>query len=276
MHPVIRAISLVVISTLLAAACTVAPSPVPIPSPATTALRAYFFLGSFTGNAGLAPVERRVPRLEPVGAMERAAVEALIAGPNDAELGASPAMYTTIATETRLLDLRFDAGVATVNLSGAFDSGGGLLVARSRFAQVVYTLTQFPTISAVSFEIDGRPETDLSAGAPLDRSTFTDLLPAIFVDTPAWGSGVASPIRITGLADVFEATFHVRILDAGSHSLADGPVMASCGSGCRGTFDASVPYTIAAASAGTLQVYELSAADGSIVNLTEYPTTLTP
>ena len=79
-----------------------------------------------------------------------------------------------------------------------------------------------------------------------------------------------------GLANAFEATFHVRILDAGGHALADGPAMATCGTGCWGAWDLDVPYVVAVAGPGTLQAYELSAADGSPTNLTAYPVTLRP
>ena len=111
---------------------------------------------------------------------------------------------------------------------------------------------------------------------PVDRADYEYLLPTIFVDRPAWGGVLANPARLVGVANAFEATFHVRILDGDGRSLADGPVMATCGTGCYGTFDVTIPYVIDSASWGTLQVYELSAEDGSIVKLTEYPVWLTP
>ena len=53
-------------------------------------------------------------------------------------------------------------------------------------------------------------------------------------------------------------------------------VNASCGTGCWGTFDETIAYDVARAGWGTLQVYVLSAKDGSVENLTEYPVWLTP
>jgi hypothetical protein len=255
------------------------PSPTATPEPAgTTTVRVYYFLGSFVDNAGLVPVLREIPKTLGVGA---AAMQALLEGPNDDELGARPAMYTVIPDGTRYLGLRIDAGVATVNLSREFASGGGSASVLGRLAQVVYTLTQFPTVSGVRFELDGEPVTVFSGEGvilddPVDRTDYEDLLPAIFVDRPAWGGMLANPARLVGVANAFEATFHVRILDGEGRSLADGPVMATCGTGCWGTFDVTVPYSVDAAGWGTLQVYELSAKDGEIVNLTEYPVWLTP
>ena len=51
-----------------------------------------------------------------------------------------------------------------------------------RLAQVVYTLTQFPSVDGVIFSLDGEP-IDVLGGEgviidhPLARSDYTDLLP---------------------------------------------------------------------------------------------------
>jgi hypothetical protein len=248
------------------------------PSPGTTTIRAYFFLGSFVDNAGLVPVLREIPKTEAVGA---AAMNALIAGPFESELSARPAMYTTVPEGTRFLGLRIEAGIATVNLSREFEAGGGSASVLGRLAQVVFTLTQFPTVKGVRFELDGAPVSSFSGegvilDSPVDRGDYTEFLPAVFVDRPAWGGVLGNPARLVGVANVFEASFQVRINDAAGHSLADGTVGASCGTGCWGTFDVTVPYAIGTAAWGTLQVYEFSAQDGSVINLTEYPVWLTP
>jgi hypothetical protein len=249
-------------------------SPAPI---GTTTVRAYFFLGSFTDNAGLVPVLREIPKTQAVGA---AAIRALLEGPNGAELGASPAMYTTIPDGTIFLGLQIEGGTATINLSREFEQDGPVS-ATKRLAQVVYTLTQFPTIHDVRFQLDGTPVTTFgSEGIALDkavdRATYTAELPAIFVDRPAWGGVLANPARIVGLTDVFEATFRVRLLDANGRSLADAAMHASCGTGCWGTFDQAIGYDVARAGWGTLRVYDRSAKDGSVENRTEYPVWLTP
>jgi spore germination protein GerM len=254
-------------------------TPAPTQAPAGEVIvRAYYFLGSFTDNSGLVPVLREVPATQAVGA---AAMTALLAGPNSAELGARPAMYTAIPAGTRFLGLRIEGGIATVNLSREFESGGGSASVVGRLAQVVYTLTQFPTVQGVRFELDGEPVEVFSGEGvvlsdPVGRADYYDQLPTIFVNKPAWGGVLANPARIAGLANTFEATFRVRIADGAGRALAEGPVTATCGTGCWGTFDVTVPYNVASAGWGTLQVFELSAADGSVVNRTEYPVWLTP
>ena len=50
-------------------------------------------------------------------------------------------------------------GIATVDLSREFESGGGSASTFYRLGQVVYTLTQFSTIDAVTFQVEGRTVT---------------------------------------------------------------------------------------------------------------------
>jgi hypothetical protein len=101
-------------------------------------------------------------------------------------------------------------------------------------------------------------------------------LPAIVVDQPASGSVFPSPGRVTGTANVFEAQFRLQVLDGQRHVLADLPVRATCGTGCRGTFDVTVRYAIATAEWGTLRVFDLSAKDGTPTDVSEIPVWLTP
>jgi len=253
--------------------------PTPGPSPAaTTVVRAYFILGSFTGNEGLVPVLREVPETK---AVATAAMTALLAGPKGAELESRPAMFTAIPDGTRLLRVTIADRIATVDLSTAFESGGGSYSVQARLAQVVYTLTQFPTVEGVLFRIDGKPVTTFSSegvvlDGPVDRADYRDVLPAIFVDRPAWGAAAGNPVEISGIANVFEAQFRVQVLDAAGNILADEPVMATCGTGCWGTFRTRVSYGVAKAQYGTLRVFEPSAKDGSPINVTEYRVWLTP
>lgn len=254
------------------------PGQTPAASPgATTTVRAYFMLGSHTGAGGLAAVLRTIAKTQAVGA---AAMTRLLAGPVGGELSADPSMFTDIPADARYLGLTISRGVATVNLSSEFAAGGTSATINQRYGQVVYTLTQFPTITSVLFERDGAPVDAVLTGGPVQRAVtrndFTDLLPAIWVDSPAWGGAVANPARITGLANAFEAQFRLQLLGSGGMTLADVPVTATCGTGCWGTFDATVPYSVATAQWGTLRVFEISSADGKPVNMTDYPVWLTP
>jgi hypothetical protein len=101
-------------------------------------------------------------------------------------------------------------------------------------------------------------------------------LPNIYVDRPAYGAGLGNPARIVGSANVFEAQFLITLIDANGTVVAETPAMATCGTGCRGTFDVTVSYAVAAPGWGTLRVWDGSARDGSPENVREYPVWLSP
>jgi germination protein M len=250
----------------------------PSPSPgATTIVRVYFYLGGPLGSEGLVPILREVPKTPAIGT---AAMNALLAGPTASE-SAGQVISTAVPAGSRLLGLVIENGVATVDLSSEYESGGGSMSISVRLAQVVYTLTQFPTVQTVLFEIEGRPVTVFSSeglilDGPVGRANYEELLPNIYVDRPAYGAGLDNPARIVGSANVFEAQFLVTLLDGSGATIAETPAMATCGTGCRGTFDITVPYDVPAAGWGTLRVWDGSARDGSPENVREYPVWLTP
>ena len=89
---------------------------------------------------------------------------------------------TAIPRDTRLLGITVKDGVARVDLSREFESGGGTFSMTARLAQVVYTLEQFPTVDAVEFYIEGvKVEMFSSEGLILDGpqtlDDYDELLP---------------------------------------------------------------------------------------------------
>lgn len=221
----------------------------------------------------LVPVYRGAPETEGVGA---AAVMALLEGPTSGESEGIPSISTAIPEGTRLLGIVIEDGVATVDLSGEFDDGGGTASMAARLAQVVFTLTRFPTVDAVEFHLDGEPvEVFSSEGIILDgpqaREDYYEQIPPIFVDSPAWGEIVESPVTVTGISNVFEATFQIMLTDDDGEPLYEDFVTASCGTGCWGDFSVEIPYEIDRDQFGALIVWEFSAKDGSRQNIREYP-----
>jgi hypothetical protein len=120
------------------------------------------------------------------------------------------------------------------------------------------------------------PSIAASVDSGPDASPIIDQLPAIFVNRPASGAAIGNPARVAGSADVFEATFRVTLLDGRGQTLVDQQVMATCGSGCRGTFDVMLRYDVPEAQWGTLRAWDGSAKDGTPENVREYPVWLTP
>lgn len=256
-----------------AEASTVPATPTPVPS---TTVRVYFYLGGEPGSDGLVPVERSVAAGDPV----TGAMTALLAGPTASEAG-DRTITSAIPGGSRLLGLTVADGVATVDLSRDYESGGGSLSMFVRLGQVVYTLTQFPDIASVVFSVEGQRVTVFSGeGIALDRAqTRADsegVLPAIFVDQPTYGGPFGNPGRVAGTANVFEAQFRITLLDEAGITIADVPATASCGTGCRGTFDVAVPYTVGRAQAGTLRVWDGSMKDGRPIDVREYLVGLVP
>ena len=257
-----------------------ATTPVPTAAPTeasadTMVVRAYYVLDGEPGVEGLVPTLRDVPETTGVA---RAAMETLLRGEILADYDS---LSTAIPAGTRLLGLSIRDGVATVDLSREFESGGGSASAFRRLGQVVYTLTQFSTVRSVLFQVEGRTVTTFgSEGIVLDgpqtRADYEDILPSIFVDRPAFGAAAGNPVRVTGNANVFEATFRIAILDGNGRSIADEQAMATCGSGCRGTFDKTIRYDVGTAQWGTLRTYFGSAKDGSPQDIRDYPVWLTP
>jgi germination protein M len=253
---------------------TATPTPAPTSEPGgATSVRIYLFM-----DEKLVPVRRSIDATKAVG---RAALNALFDGPTDEEAAASPPLTTNIPDGTILLGLDIADGLATVDLSREFESGGGSASMSGRLAQVVYTLTQFPTVNRVAFELDGEPVTVFSGegivlDGPSTREDYEAFLPSVFVERPTWGATLGNPVRVSGIANVFEAVFFVEVRDENGHTLAKQRVMATCGTGCWGTFDVSIPYDVSSRQPGSLVTYNLSAKDGSIEDERSYPVTLVP
>jgi germination protein M len=253
---------------------TVAPAPTPTSAPdGATSVKIYLFM-----DEKLVPVRRQVDATRAVG---RAALNALFDGPTAEESAASPPLTTSVPDGTILLGLDIADGLATVDLSREFESGGGSASMFGRLAQVVYTLTQFPTVKQVAFQLDGEPVTVFSGEGivldePSDREDYEAFLPSVFVERPTWGATLGNPVRVSGIANVFEAVFFVEVRDADGDTLAEERVMATCGTGCWGTFDVTIPYDVSRRQEGSVVTYNLSAMDGSVEDLRSYPATLIP
>jgi germination protein M len=155
-------------------------------------------------------------------------------------------------------------GTATVDLSREFESGGGSASMQARVAQVVYTLTQWPWISRVDFELDGDPVEAIGGeGVPareVTRADLIDVLPPIFLDPPL--ETATSPLSVSGSASVYEGTVSFR-LEADGETLASGFTTAAEGGPGRGDFHAQLEFDVDEPTEATLVAFERSAADNS-------------
>lgn len=152
------------------------PGTTPEPEPAGEMTVTLFWVSAGENALGVA---RTLPESE---AVATAAIEALIAGPTEQELTTWPAISSAVPAGTHLLGLTVADGIAKVDFSEEFESGGGTFSVTARLAQVVYTLDQFPTIDAVEFYIEGERVTifsgeGLELNGPQRFDDYDELLP---------------------------------------------------------------------------------------------------
>jgi len=199
------------------------------------------------------PALREVEETE---AVATAALAQLLEGPTTDE-ERDFGLTTSIPEGVDIHTLDVEDCVATVHLSADLEEAG--------LAQVVHTLTRFPTVDSVAIQ-DGT----------YTRADFEDLSPAILVESPLAFEDVASPLRVTGTANTFEANFEYELTDTDGKIVDQSFVTATSGTGTRGTFDFTTkPYEIPFDGIGALVVFERSAKDGSRINLVEIPVRMT-
>ncbi len=169
-------------------------------------------------------------------------------------------------------------------LSGPVNQGLRLIAARTIDGVVQVDPLQV-TLAGTIVEgtiSDGRDPSCLTAnGVPLEGKQGFAIpigteLPPIAVALPQTGASVQGPITIVGSADFFEATVNIRVLNGNGEVIAESFAMATCGTGCRGDFSTQIDVPIDAEQPGTIQVFEYSAKDGSMINTVEIPVTLVP
>lgn len=144
-------------------------------------------------------------------AVLREAIEALLDGPGD------PTHTTAIPPGTEVHGVNLVDGLATIDLSGDFETGGGSMMMLARIGQVVFTATQFDNVDSVRFWIDGVAIDFLGGEGIVMTDPWTramvprDLTGSVLVDTPRPGETVTSPFTVTGEGDVFEGEFVIEI-----------------------------------------------------------------
>jgi hypothetical protein len=231
----------------------------------------------FSRDNGLVAVRRSHA---PTQLVATASMNALLDGPTAEERSAG--LTSAVPEGTRLLGIAIHKGVATVDLTSEYQSGGGALSMQTRLGQVVYTLTQFPTVQKVRFRLDGSPVNVFSSEGivlahPVGRSDYAKLLPAIDVDQPAADDRVSSPVTVSGTANVFEANVTVEIVDAKGKVVGKTFTTASCGTGCRGSYSVPVTFKVATEQPGTVVVHDDDAAGtGTPPHSVRVPVTLVP
>jgi hypothetical protein len=216
---------------------------------ATMAVRPYFYLG-----AGLVPTEVQAPKAP---AVATAALKALLAG--------APGGYQSeVPPALGLDDVTIADGVATASFAR------GRQLNRRAQAQIIYTLTEFPSVHSVKIVAGGDPVvlTD-SAGKPVATATRDDYVDQtaeapIFVTLPVDGASVSSPVRVAGTASTFEGYVALDVTRNGK-VIDQLDITASAGAPQRGTWKEFLDLPPGSYS---LVFYEPSAKDGRPLHTT--------
>ncbi len=134
---------------------------------------------------------------------------------------------------------------------------------REQVAEMVYTLTQYPTIQRV----------DVAGKTGLTRADVAEFVPPILVERPAAGTTTGKAIAVSGSASVYEATV-VLELRQGGKVVQKKVVTAAEGAPGRGPFSG----TLVAPASGhyVVAAYSQSAMDGSRQHEQDVPVTVTP
>jgi spore germination protein GerM len=223
------------------------------------------------------PMARQVDRTV---AVARAAMEQLLAGPTTAERQSVPSISTAMPSGVKLLGLTINGDIATVDLSSEFEASDNSAAAAQRAAQVVFTLSRFDSIAEMLFRQEGKPVSiQIGDGSMVSRPVgiwdYLEFAAAITVESPVYGGPGGNPLRVTGFAAVFEATFQYALTDANGLIIEEGIAMTNNGTGWGG-FDFTVDYEVDRRQTGALIVWAHSAKDGSRIDIREYPVVLTP
>ncbi len=217
------------------------------PAPATTAPPEHDVAVWFLDGGEPVRLVVRAPVTEGVA---RQALELVLAEP--------PAGYETAVPEGLALeDIAIADTVATVGVADEAPTGAALV-------QIVNTLTEFPTVRWVRFGDDPGLVNRTIAATGQDAPPWLELTR---VDV------VAENVSFAGTADVFEANVQVRLVQ-GETVLAESFVTATCGTGCRGSFDGAISAPEGTSGAARLEVFTLSAEDGSVQDVVARDVTL--
>jgi spore germination protein GerM len=210
------------------------------------------------------------------------AMAALLEGPNtlETELG----MSSAVPAGTEVLGLTIENGVATVDFSSEFETTGmGTAGEIGLVSQVVFTLTQFPTVDAVDIMIEGEArDAILSHGLEATNLTregfYNAVAPAIVVESPYPGQLVTSPLTVTGFSRTFEATVVYDIVIPPSDLIVDEGfiTVAQPDMDQFGLFEFAVDFETDVAGFGAVILFEESAEDGSQINVYEVPVRMEP
>lgn len=111
-------------------------------------------------------------------------------------------------------------------------------------------------------------------------SPTVDTDPAIRLDEPVAGATVTIPFTMSGMANVFEAVFHIQVLAPNGRMLCARRMMASSGTGTPADWETMIAFAYPPGVTGSLparlRVFSLSPKDGAEENIIERTVNVAP
>jgi hypothetical protein len=175
-----------------------------------------------------------------------------------AEVVSVPHTTAVASAALRALGLAAPVTIAGGTARVALDT-----VSADETAEIVYTLTRFPSIERV----------DVAGRMGLTRTDVASYVPPILIESPGAGAEVPRAIQVSGTASVFEATLVVELVADGK-VVAKNTVTASEGAPARGTFETTLQAT--ASGPATVSAFSPSAENGTPQHQVDVPVVVTP
>jgi hypothetical protein len=189
----------------------------------------------------------------------KAAVEELIKKEPQTEQA-----INVIPRDTEVLDVNVENAVATVNfskevLNANVGSEGEILGIQS----IVNTLTEFPDVEAVSFQVEGTSEGRAKDwwghyglyDQPFKRDVSKVFEPAIWVTHPQPNQVTGVPILVKGSARVWNGSISIQLVDENNNILEQVHGSATKSAPLRGDFEMSIQFDPPNKGSGELQVF---------------------
>ena len=248
------------------------PSSVPTSSTGTTQVTIYYLVEG-TDDMFLTPERHQVAKTE---AIARAALEELLNGNAQDEDHTVP-----FPKDAKVNSVVIKDKVATVDWSAeVLEGSAGARVEELAIQSIVFTLTEFPTISKVRFTVEGKASGTASNGRQIEdfwghvglsdqpwvREPVLDVLAPITLWTPLEGAPSSGTLKLSGLAQTFEANVGIILRDAKGKIVVHTSATALEAAPAREPFTKKIKFTPPSSpERWTLQVIEDSAMDGSVV-----------
>jgi hypothetical protein len=168
---------------------------------------------------------------------------------------------------TRVLDVRVEGPIATVNLTGAVKADGPPEYVPLALQELVWTVTAADSsVTGVRLEFDGKAVPRLwgvtDTSSVIQRGPAIDLLAPVWLISPQNGAQVGPTFEVHIAGAVFEATVTLRVRDASDKIVREQVLTLNTGAPSRGEIKTQVKDL----SKGqyTLQAFYFSARDGAI------------